>query len=380
MKQRMKVSNGSVRAVVAQSLARLEIDTLQTVGKLETIYKVLRNNRNNFLNEPPYIFPELKLGYRLTHTETGGIFFQYGKGNYGNLSENENYLIFYSTTSVAELIRNAVWCVDGTFCVVPKPWYQLFTVGFLKNAHVYPVLFCIMKNRYETTYSGLWDTIFSLIGRCSPMYIKTDFEKASLSALLNAFPTSRISTCLFHLGQSLIRKLKKENLYNYYVREFTYKKYVKSLMALSYVDREFVQETFYELKAQKDFPELLNCVYDYFFRTYISDSASFPISIWNAVTLVFEDVPKTNNALEAWHNVFKSSFGTSKYNFVLLIEKLRQEEELIRQKILRSSAGEEIHRNTRYVRMEENLKVLIQAAPIRHGIAYVFSLVEVIFY
>ena len=41
-----------------------------------------------------------------------------------------------------------------------------------------------------------------------------------------------------------------------------------------------------------------------------------------------KNIQRTNNTLEGWHNVFKNSFGTSRYNFPLLILNVKDEEEL----------------------------------------------------
>ena len=74
-------------------------------------------------------------------------FFQYGDGNWRGLSENNDFLIFYSESMIRNLLSNDVWCVDGTFDVVPKPYFQLFTISYLNESHVFPAIFCILKTK-----------------------------------------------------------------------------------------------------------------------------------------------------------------------------------------------------------------------------------------
>jgi hypothetical protein len=50
-----------------------------------------------------------------------------------------------------------------------------------------------------------------------PQVIKSDFENASIGALKECFPNSRISGCAFHLGQSISRKVQKSGLHLYII-------------------------------------------------------------------------------------------------------------------------------------------------------------------
>ena len=43
-----------------------------------------------------------------------------------------------------------------------------------------------------------------------------DFEKATLQAAVNVFPGATLAGCLFHLGQSLWRRIQNEGLANNY--------------------------------------------------------------------------------------------------------------------------------------------------------------------
>ena len=66
-------------------------------------------------------------------------------------------------------------------------------------------------------------------------------------------------------------------------------------------------------------------LYEYFYNNSIQgiNKNRFPINLWSCVSLVENDIPRTNNGIEGWHNVFKRSFNEARYSFTLLIKKLK---------------------------------------------------------
>jgi hypothetical protein len=68
-------------------------------------------------------------------------FYQYGLSRYGALEANEDIVIFYYLTMIANLKIERLWSVDGTFSAVSAPFYQLYTISCVKNHHVFPVVF-----------------------------------------------------------------------------------------------------------------------------------------------------------------------------------------------------------------------------------------------
>jgi hypothetical protein len=93
------------------------------------------------------------------------------------------------------------------------------------------------------------------------------------------------------------------------------------------------------------------------------------------------NTPRTNNAIEGWHNVFANTFGTSKYSFSLLIEKLKNEEDSTRIKFLRFEAGHTFRRNKKYVEMENSIFEYLNVWSNREfGVEFVFGLVDKLFY
>ena len=108
------------------------------------------------------------------------------------------------------------------------------------------------------------NVLIELGGSLNPEMIKTDFELGSINAFRNIFPNVRISGCLFHLGQSIQRKVAKMGLKSLYKTDRRVKKFVRFLSSLSFVREDKVIETFNDLKNCEDFPIKLTELYDYF--------------------------------------------------------------------------------------------------------------------
>jgi hypothetical protein len=96
--------------------------------------------------------------------------------------------------------------VDGTFHVVPSPYFQLYTVSFIKDFHVYPVIFALLKNKTFRTYSKLFELITALSNIQTPSTIKTDFKFAAISALQRSFPNAKFRDLCFILVSQYLEK------------------------------------------------------------------------------------------------------------------------------------------------------------------------------
>ena len=95
----------------------------------------------------------------------------------------------------------------------------------------------------------------------TPISIMIDFEKGSMNALSTVVPHATVLGCLFHLGQSLWRRIQNEGLSNLYHDDENIKLYSKMLIALSFVPPEDVGSAFDELNENR--PDNLQNIYDH---------------------------------------------------------------------------------------------------------------------
>jgi hypothetical protein len=157
-----------------------------------------------------------------------------------------------------------------------------------------------------------------------PAYIVSDFELEAINASNYVFPDIRVSGCQFHLGRALQRKVKELELLQLYKTNNN----VRALIPLFYVDRNYVADTYSVLINNYDFSTELTQIYEYFFNNFIGEdfNAKFPLELWNVSDNHIDAIPRTNNAIKCWHNVFKTTFGALRYNLHLLICNLKDKE------------------------------------------------------
>jgi hypothetical protein len=134
MKKLIEDTGQSCRTIIGQVLKGVSSNEIAPIGSQEALSKMLRRHRNVVFNPAPYLYSALKLSRILSISHTGEVFYQYGVQNFRNLIEYDNFLIFYTQTMIEKLKCEDIYCVDGTFSVVPRPYTQLFLVSFLKNA------------------------------------------------------------------------------------------------------------------------------------------------------------------------------------------------------------------------------------------------------
>ncbi|RVD91452.1 hypothetical protein TUBRATIS_21050 [Tubulinosema ratisbonensis] len=143
---------------------------------------------------------------------------------------------------------------------------------------------------------------------------------------------------MFYLGQSIFRKTQYLGLQNIYNIDKNIKKYCKCLVALSFVKIDKLRGTFNEIKTCAQFPVILSELYSYFYDNYIGElcyAPKYPTKPWHYGNILNENIVRTNNTIEGWHSVFKTTFNSSKNSLHQLIEKLKFEEDAIRIKSTR---------------------------------------------
>lgn len=144
------------REVVNLVLRGCNIELVDILGNQQHIYRMLRDYKLKSSNPRPLLYPEIGLCEILSKTHNGSQFYQYGPGFFRNFEEFENIIIFFSDEMYEKLRESEVWCIDGTFDVVSRPYFQLFTIGYIKDHHVLPCVFAILKDKTQNTYNNIF--------------------------------------------------------------------------------------------------------------------------------------------------------------------------------------------------------------------------------
>lgn len=82
--------------------------------------------------------------------------------------------------------------MDGTFKVVPKLFYQLYTIHAFYKKQMLPFIYILLPNKSEKTYLKMFDELKNAATRLGvnfkPTKIMVDFELAAIHAAEKSFP------------------------------------------------------------------------------------------------------------------------------------------------------------------------------------------------
>lgn len=104
------------------------------------------------------------------------------------------------------------------------------------------LVYILLSNKSETTYVQAFETLKNLL-EIKVKYVVTDFELGLFNSIENVFKC-RINGCLFHLGQSIYRKVQKMGLSTAYRNNPALRNVIKSLLNFAYVPAEDVVDFF----------------------------------------------------------------------------------------------------------------------------------------
>ena len=169
--------------------------------------------------------------------------------------DGERQLILATDAQLNLLAGAKRWYADGTFKVVRKPFYQLWTIhAFLRkndNVKQFPLLFCLISSRRKRDYKAVLRSVFNLLlSAPSVEEFVTDFESATWKAVASVLPETQLQGCAFHWGQALWRKTQELGLKRAYVNDDSTHKYVKKLLSLLLLPAEHIPPVFTALQLK----------------------------------------------------------------------------------------------------------------------------------
>ena len=228
------------------------------------------------------------------------------------------------------------------------------------------LLYFLTKN--ESSYYRLISSIRNLRVNCQPATCLMDFEQALHNSFVSHFPHSEVAGCVFHLGQSIWRKICALGESHRYNTDDSFQVKIKCFCALAFLPIEDVVNGFLDLSDDEDIPtEFLV----YFETTYIGtvrgrgyrqrrETPQFPIELWNVRERVLNDLPRSNNAVEGFHNALQSSITSTHPNFWKLCNSLKKEEGLCQTKMAHIRRGDSKSKKKTYQVIDARLKNLVE--------------------
>lgn len=171
--------------------------------------------------------------------------------------------------------------MDGTFKVLPPLFKQLYTIHGKYIDQYYPLIFCLLPSKKETTYTRMLEIIQNKAEEnnltFSPKKVTLDFEKAVISSVSSVFPNAKIQGCLFHYSQCIWRKVQQLGLTQAYKNDAGVRKWIRRAAALPLLPEENVHDAF--INIMESAPDVIAAepFHDYMVETWLDDSeAQFP--------------------------------------------------------------------------------------------------------
>lgn len=238
---------------------------------------------------------------------------------------NETILVFGTERFMEALLtRSPVVGMDGTFKVVPAPFYQLFTIHFIWLRRALPGIYCLLTSKTEAIYNRLFEWLREY---CAGMNwnlvwntIKIDFESGLIPSLEFNFPEIMpFHGCYYHFCSCVYRyAVDHLGLGTAYRNPETHvKRYVKLLMALGFLPVHQVIEEFENLR-DNEFPfqendaetvAKLHELNDYFRYYWLGVGQGQGPHQSPETCNVYQEDNRTNNDLEGWHNKLNKQVG-----------------------------------------------------------------------
>ena len=239
--------------------------------------------------------------------------------------------------------------MDGTFKVTPSPFYQLFTINFMKRCAISNVdklftgLTFLLTHKSEFMYHSLFAWVQEFCFQHWPQQpilwqtAMMDFETGLRPALHHSMPNLQILGCFFHFCQCIFRQVKNIGLQAAYNNPYSTLRYcLRKVMALVFLPLNLVlgtyedlgNEMFYVVQGDNvDQLPALDTLVEYIEGNWMRIDI---IPLWNINFPNMEDVDdagmhRTNNDLEGYHLRLLLKFG-KKPNFWKFIEQLQSEQ------------------------------------------------------
>ena len=318
----------------------------------------------------------LPIPQEFTTTNAGAPFLRYDS------SDQDRILIFATDERLTLLENNGDWFIDGTFDSVPLIYTQLFTIHGRIDGKVIPCVYVFLPNKTQVSYTTALRQTLIIHPNLHPTTALIDFEVAIKNALEAVFPGVDVAGCYFHFTRNIWKRIQQNGLQARYQQDPAFVLDVRMIAALAFVPGNDVDRVFALLSNNVD--PALDVILDYIEENYIGAirrgryrRPRFPYAWWGVYDRVMNDLPRTNNAVEGWHNKFNQHVGCHHANIWKIIDIIQKEEDLSEVELTHIRQGRPaVDPNPVYVRVNENVSNVVtdyaNRAPLDYlrGIAY----------
>ena len=366
IKRRAETTLDGTQAIIGGALAGVSNAVAAQLPSVKSLRRCTQRTRNG-ANNNAMAMPDTRaalpnpLPPQYTVTNGGDLFLRWDSG------DDDRILIFASQDKLLALQNNNNWFMDGTFDSVPLIYTQIVTIHALVDGISIPCVYALLPNKMQATYIRMLRELCNIQGiNLQPQTVLIDFEVAEKNALEAVFPGVSVEGCFFHFCKNIWRKVQANGLQNRYQEEPAFADQVSKIAALAFVPENDTQRYFDILSQNID--QDLDVIVDYIEENYIGvirrgrfRRPRFPISWWSVYDRVNQNLPRTNNAVEGWHNSFNSHVGLHHANIWKFLKVLKNDDDVSRVKMVKILQGN-VPKNANPVFARMNVRILTVVA------------------
>lgn len=288
---------------------------------------------------------------------------------FGDITVGEDRILIFTTQkSLRKLEEAAFWIMDGTFKVVPKVFFQLYTIHCSIQPHntVHPMVYILMSGKttalYEKVFSSLNDNALELGINLAPKLIITDFEKAAINAIRTVFEGVVVKGCHFHFMQNIYKHIQQVGWQIRYGTDIEFALKVRQIAALSFLEHEEIPVWFEEISSEfgKEFEPLTNWLNEYYIGGKNGRPPLFPPSLWSVYEQNEKGIPRTQNYAESYHRRLNTVIGRSHIGVFSLIDELIKNAKNTRAEIDKIERGNPPNaKKNKYVLKEKKIQLIL---------------------
>ena len=310
---------------------------------VDTIKRGIRRQRQ-VANRPqalPRQRSEIEILPQYQTTTAGERFLQHDSG-----PDDPHRFLMFATPRTLDILSDADHIyMDGTFKIVPELFFSF--ILFMPSVPVGSTCHACMPNKSREMYNRLFTELKALRPNMMPRTIMIDFERATLQAATDAFPTATVNGCFYHLRQNILRKIQTEGLQVAYQSNRDVEEQARMIAAIAFAPLAEIETAF---EALQDVAlDELEPIFNYFEDTYIGRlrrrggrcDPMFPHIMWSMHERVEEDLPRTNNQVEGWHRKMNTAMGACNPTIWRFLDVLIKEQGLTDLKLNQAQGGHE---------------------------------------
>ena len=341
LKERGIETNEPPAQIIQTTTASISHEAYLYLPSRDALRQTINRVRSSDLPVEPESLNELTVPEDLTKTLSGSDFLVKDID-----LDQDRILLFTTIANVQYLEQSPFWIMDGTFKTVPNIFRQLYSihgrVGTDENSQIVPLVYALMSRKSEECYRGLFQGLVDFGDEngvlLRPQFILTDFERAAINATRREFEGVQNKGCLFHLAQSIYRKVQSSGLSVQYGTDENFSLKIRHIPALAFLPPDDIPAAFDELKDH--IPQEANEIVRWFEEYYVHGRARrtlrngnviratplFPPDFWSVVDNIDHAFPRTQNSVEAWHRRWSALVGTAHLGVYKIIKELQKEQ------------------------------------------------------